>query len=957
MIFNPIFLQEFLPQIQPNASALKFQNSNYLFADIINVYEESNSKNSSESLINKLGNNLFNTNSGNVSEPQKVTESELIKLFQEIPSAIQVVDDLKANTNMSEMNTKSDAKQAKILSVEEMLNKLKTEGRLELKITNEPGKRIVIQTQISPLHEEYDSIKNIVQEESVAIAINHAMNNGDLIDKSSDAHTPTEKIKNIMELLKQSIPLLMKAKLQRDENIAKENKGNEKDKNSESDTKDNSFKILLNNLNQLISNIESNNSFILNQGNANQLIQLSGLIETTVNTANEIAIKVPAAAKSNTNKETTDNSDILNANLSKTNSNPFSYKITGDASGLNEAVQQIKFNLLRLSEKVESKLSAAKNTGLQSNTSKELKSQQNVSVTPDDSTNIQNTKAEKSQSAEISSKVLFNEEKTIVDLNAKLLSIKPASTENDEVKPLSPALKFEVESKLSAAKTNTKAENESVKIVMGNLKEAKYNSSESILKEVHLEEEELLKKDKSLVKPKEIRVQTVVNDFKDIESFKETLIRSSKLNTISKKDFFNAKISVSNYFNTQTKEVGSKINGVTPPEKTYTVQIIDEKKEAQSGNSELSKVSSNEFNKTFVEPAGNSELASISWKPSLKITKGNVAIGRLIDINSKAIADESNETIPTFKQDVLEEKSLAKVGKAERFGKAQHVVELKDEHQNYTKQEKENKLILETSAKYSDTKINSDFNSGRLNDQQTILYTNSLVEENKKAGLKTNETKNSEKVDQPKDIIESAINSEKNNNTYQHSSESNEKSTSNDNMAKINSHSMTELKTSFGEAIDKNMQKTTIENRQNSMNETIKTIQHYELQDELKKIMMTPESKNITLKLSPENLGKVNVTIDIADNVMNTKVNVETESVKQLVQSTSESLRNSLNENGIQLASFTVNLSSAEDKNNNRHVIKAKRKNNHSSDNFTVENEAVEIKQKNFGYNTYDYIM
>jgi len=492
---------------------------------------------------------------------------------------------------------------------------------------------------------------------------------------------------------------------------------------------------------------------------------------------------------------------------------------------------------------------------------------------------------------------------------------------------------------------------------MGNLKEAKYNSSESILKEVHLEEEELLKKDKSLVKPKEIRVQTVVNDFKDIESFKETLIRSSKLNTISKKDFFNAKISVSNYFNTQTKEVGSKINGVTPPEKTYTVQIIDEKKEAQSGNSELSKVSSNEFNKTFVEPAGNSELASISWKPSLKITKGNVAIGRLIDINSKAIADESNETIPTFKQDVLEEKSLAKVGKAERFGKAQHVVELKDEHQNYTKQEKENKLILETSAKYSDTKINSDFNSGRLNDQQTILYTNSLVEENKKAGLKTNETKNSEKVDQPKDIIESAINSEKNNNTYQHSSESNEKSTSNDNMAKINSHSMTELKTSFGEAIDKNMQKTTIENRQNSMNETIKTIQHYELQDELKKIMMTPESKNITLKLSPENLGKVNVTIDIADNVMNTKVNVETESVKQLVQSTSESLRNSLNENGIQLASFTVNLSSAEDKNNNRHVIKAKRKNNHSSDNFTVENEAVEIKQKNFGYNTYDYIM
>ena len=865
MIFNPIFLQEFLPQIQPNASALKFQNSNYLFADIINVYEESNSKNSSESLINKLGNNLFNTNSGNVSEPQKVTESELIKLFQEIPSAIQVVDDLKANTNMSEMNTKSDAKQAKILSVEEMLNKLKTEGRLELKITNEPGKRIVIQTQISPLHEEYDSIKNIVQEESVAIAINHAMNNGDLIDKSSDAHTPTEEIKNIMELLKQSIPLLMKAKLQRDENIAKENKGNEKDKNSESDTKDNSFKILLNNLNQLISNIESNNSFILNQGNANQLIQLSGLIETTVNTANEIAIKVPAAAKSNTNKETTDNSDILNANLSKTNSNPFSYKITGDASGLNEAVQQIKFNLLRLSEKVESKL--------------------------------------------------------------------------------------------SAAKTNTKAENESVKIVMGNLKEAKYNSSESILKEVHLEEEELLKKDKSLVKPKEIRVQTVVNDFKDIESFKETLIRSSKLNTISKKDFFNAKISVSNYFNTQTKEVGSKINGVTPPEKTYTVQIIDEKKEAQSGNSELSKVSSNEFNKTFVEPAGNSELASISWKPSLKITKGNVAIGRLIDINSKAIADESNETIPTFKQDVLEEKSLAKVGKAERFGKAQHVVELKDEHQNYTKQEKENKLILETSAKYSDTKINSDFNSGRLNDQQTILYTNSLVEENKKAGLKTNETKNSEKVDQPKDIIESAINSEKNNNTYQHSSESNEKSTSNDNMAKINSHSMTELKTSFGEAIDKNMQKTTIENRQNSMNETIKTIQHYELQDELKKIMMTPESKNITLKLSPENLGKVNVTIDIADNVMNTKVNVETESVKQLVQSTSESLRNSLNENGIQLASFTVNLSSAEDKNNNRHVIKAKRKNNHSSDNFTVENEAVEIKQKNFGYNTYDYIM
>lgn len=137
----------------------------------------------------------------------------------------------------------------------------------------------------------------------------------------------------------------------------------------------------------------------------------------------------------------------------------------------------------------------------------------------------------------------------------------------------------------------------------------------------------------------------------------------------------------------------------------------------------------------------------------------------------------------------------------------------------------------------------------------------------------------------------------------------------------------------------------------------VKTIKEYELKNEIKNLFNTNESRNVTLKLTPENLGKVNVNIEIHENMMNTKIGVDSESIKNIIQSTAGELKNLLNQNGIELVSLTINMNNADDKGNHKFISKTKKRINNIDEILSREESANEEISKKLGYNTYDYIM
>jgi flagellar hook-length control protein FliK len=143
-----------------------------------------------------------------------------------------------------------------------------------------------------------------------------------------------------------------------------------------------------------------------------------------------------------------------------------------------------------------------------------------------------------------------------------------------------------------------------------------------------------------------------------------------------------------------------------------------------------------------------------------------------------------------------------------------------------------------------------------------------------------------------------------------------------------------------------------INNSLNNLGENTKTIELSEFVDEVSKLAEDGKEKNIVLKLVPETLGKVKVSLNITDNIVSANIEVENESVKSIVQNNSENLRNSLMQQGLQLNSLNISLSSNEQKAGKSSVSKKKQAILSKID----EKESRKVS-KNLGYNTYEYLI
>ncbi len=136
--------------------------------------------------------------------------------------------------------------------------------------------------------------------------------------------------------------------------------------------------------------------------------------------------------------------------------------------------------------------------------------------------------------------------------------------------------------------------------------------------------------------------------------------------------------------------------------------------------------------------------------------------------------------------------------------------------------------------------------------------------------------------------------------------------------------------------------------------DSVKLVEQSRLMNEIENIIKSGERKAVTINLYPEELGAVKVSLDITDKSVSAKINVASDSIRQMILTQADSLKTSLNQSGIQLASLNVSVNNSEDKSTPHG--KMKRKDGGTDKKLVISDLPNPVKVKNLGYNTYDYI-
>lgn len=135
--------------------------------------------------------------------------------------------------------------------------------------------------------------------------------------------------------------------------------------------------------------------------------------------------------------------------------------------------------------------------------------------------------------------------------------------------------------------------------------------------------------------------------------------------------------------------------------------------------------------------------------------------------------------------------------------------------------------------------------------------------------------------------------------------------------------------------------------------EPFKTIKQQEIMPEFSRLILQGEKQTMTLQLTPENLGKVKLTVDMIENQIVTKIEVENEQVKQFVQSNIEQLKQNMQSAGVPLTN--VNVSLADDQRNQKVFTQKKKSLSSGEKEDVIEETKMKDSKKKMGYNTYEF--
>lgn len=142
------------------------------------------------------------------------------------------------------------------------------------------------------------------------------------------------------------------------------------------------------------------------------------------------------------------------------------------------------------------------------------------------------------------------------------------------------------------------------------------------------------------------------------------------------------------------------------------------------------------------------------------------------------------------------------------------------------------------------------------------------------------------------------------------------------------------------------------------LKDSIQIINKNQILEEISNYINNGNKQSITFQLSPENLGKLTLSIDFVENKLNAKIEVENDQIKQFIQSNIEQLKNSLQSSGIQLNDVNVSLGNYEQRSlrNTNQKKKSYSKTSYSKE-INVDNSKASSSKKMLGYNTYDFLI
>ncbi|MBU1097662.1 MAG: flagellar hook-length control protein FliK [Bacteroidetes bacterium] len=135
--------------------------------------------------------------------------------------------------------------------------------------------------------------------------------------------------------------------------------------------------------------------------------------------------------------------------------------------------------------------------------------------------------------------------------------------------------------------------------------------------------------------------------------------------------------------------------------------------------------------------------------------------------------------------------------------------------------------------------------------------------------------------------------------------------------------------------------------------EVIKQVELNKINNELKSIITDKGNQNVTLKLTPDSLGKVHITIEVIKDIVNAHIEVENESVRQVVNAGVENLKQTLVQSGMVPQNINISLANSDEK--NQKFTKNKKRNS-NGENFEMEQNSEIDLPKKMGYNTYDFV-
>lgn len=227
------------------------------------------------------------------------------------------------------------------------------------------------------------------------------------------------------------------------------------------------------------------------------------------------------------------------------------------------------------------------------------------------------------------------------------------------------------------------------------------------------------------------------------------------------------------------------------------------------------------------------------------------------------------------------------------------------------------------------------------------------------AGIKIDESDMRLKIDTPQKDADSPANENSGKESKIVDSDSRDKNVSKNNTAPTDTQS---TKLDNPVSLSQSNRQVISENQPNNFNEAVHVRTKEIFQPELNKKLLneisdmaiSDKKDKAIINLAPAKLGKIRIALEIIDNKLNARLEVESQAAKEMLTNQVDFLKESLNSNGLQLNTINISLQNSDQKNNK--AAREKRKDTNVEKLESKDKGSKENKTKTLGYNTYEFI-